>query len=181
MFAEPTTLVPTLWVGTSLGSVLTILITPPDPDSRSSQPVVVSLVGVTIFRLKGSILAMSFLDCSGTLIPYSFESWRDDNREKRDSSKRFSSSSFLFSKTTFSGTPTKSQTRMSPTLNEYQNRDSFNDRQFVVIASEKQARVVALPSQTCVYRQQIADTDFVVKAETISLRGKYSILKFIPL
>lgn len=83
-FIEPTTLTPTLWVGTSLGSVLTIMITPPDPDSRSSQPVVVSLIGATIFRLKGSILTMSFLDCSGAIIPYSFESWRDDTREKRD-------------------------------------------------------------------------------------------------
>lgn len=82
---EPTVLTPTLWVGTSLGSVLTILITPPDPDSRSSQPVVVSLVGVTIFRLKGPILTMSFLDCNGGLIPYTFESWKDDNRERRDS------------------------------------------------------------------------------------------------
>lgn len=62
---------------------------------------------------------------------------------------------------------------MSPTLGESQIRggDNFGDRQFVVIASEKQARVVALPSQTCVYRQQIADTDFVVKAETISIKG----------
>lgn len=59
---------------------------------------------------------------------------------------------------------------MSPTLIENRN-DSFGDRQFVVIASEKQARVVALPSQTCIYRQQIADTEFVVKAETILLRG----------
>lgn len=81
---EPSLLTPTLWVGTSLGSVLTILITPPDPDSRSSQPVVVSLVGVTIFRLKGSILTMSFLDCNGALIPYTFESWRDENKERRD-------------------------------------------------------------------------------------------------
>lgn len=75
-------------MGTSLGSVLTILITPPDPDSRSSQPVVVSLVGVSIFRLKGAILTMSFLDCNGALIPYTFESWRDDNRDKRDSKFR---------------------------------------------------------------------------------------------
>lgn len=61
---------------------------------------------------------------------------------------------------------------MSPTLGETMNRgDSFGDRQFVVIASEKQARVVALPSQTCIYRQQLADTDFVVKAEIISIKG----------
>lgn len=61
---------------------------------------------------------------------------------------------------------------MSPTLGENQNRtDSVADRQYVVIASEKQARVVGLPSQTCMYRQQIADTDFVVKAEVISVKG----------
>lgn len=49
---------------------------------------------------------------------------------------------------------------------------AFSDRQFIVITSEKQARVVALPSQNCVYRQQIVDTDFIVKAEIISIKGK---------
>lgn len=33
-----------------------------------------------MFRLKGSILSMSFLDCNGALIPYSYEPWKDDNR-----------------------------------------------------------------------------------------------------
>ncbi|KAJ8945856.1 hypothetical protein NQ318_002694 [Aromia moschata] len=161
--SEPTVLTPTLWVGTSLGSVLTILITPPDPDSRSSQPVVVSLVGATIFRLKGSILAISFLDCNGTLIPNTFESWKDDNREKRDK------------------TPTRNQNRMSPTLGgEILSRgDTFTDRQFVVMASEKQARVVALPSQTCVYRQQLADSDFVVKADVITLKESVCLVCYL--
>lgn len=59
---------------------------------------------------------------------------------------------------------------MSPTLSG-STTDNFNDRQFIVITSEKQARVVALPSQNCVYRQQIADTDYVVKTEIISLKG----------
>lgn len=65
---------------------------------------------------------------------------------------------------------------MSPTPGgEYSSgaSSSSGDRQFVVIASEKQARVVALPSQNCVYRQQIVDTDFVVKAEIVSLKGIY--------
>lgn len=71
---------------------------------------------------------------------------------------------------------------MSPTLGESQSRaDNFGDRQFVVIASEKQARVVALPSQTCVYRQQIADTDFVVKAETISVKGTKTVSVLLSL
>uniref|UniRef100_A0A6P7F905 Syntaxin-binding protein 5-like n=1 Tax=Diabrotica virgifera virgifera TaxID=50390 RepID=A0A6P7F905_DIAVI len=160
--SEPSTLTPTLWVGTSLGSVITIYITPPDVDSRSSQPVVVSLVGATVFRLKGSILTMSFLDCNGSLIPYSFESWRDEQKEKRDR------------------TPTRNNMRMSPTLGgDTVRSDNLSDRQFVVMASEKQARIVALPSQTCVYRQQLADADFVVKAEVISMRDSVCLACYI--
>lgn len=63
---------------------------------------------------------------------------------------------------------------MSPTLGGGSgsgSSDSFSDRQFIAITSEKTARVVALPSQNCVYRQQIAETDYVVKAEIISLKG----------
>lgn len=69
------------------------------------------------------------------------------------------------------GTPTKGNNRMSPTLS---GSDSFSDRQFIAITSEKSARVIALPSQNCVYRQQIADTDYVVKAEIISFKGKFA-------
>ena len=38
----------------------------------------------TIFRLKGCILTMSFLDCNGALIPYSYEAWKDENKEGRE-------------------------------------------------------------------------------------------------
>nr|CAD7441658.1 unnamed protein product [Timema bartmani] len=207
---------PTLWVGTSLGSVLTIMINlPPPGETRITQPVVVSpcevsllltivqsfraldttsitsypglahyyarsllmqftippslvMVTGTIFRLKGSILTMSFLDCNGALIPYSFETWRDENKDRE--------------KIMFAGcaeTPTKSSSnnRMSPTLSSGSgSQDQFGDRQFVVFTSEKQSRVVALPSHNCVYRQQLADVDFVVKAEIISLKGEFTLL-----
>lgn len=58
---------------------------------------------------------------------------------------------------------------MSPTLNQ---ESSFGDRQFMVITSEKQSRIVALPSQNCVYRLQITETDYVVRAEIVSMKGK---------
>lgn len=69
-----------------------------------------------------------------------------------------------------SGTPTKSlvDNRMSPTNSGEQ---TWGDRQFVVIASEKVARVVALPSQNCVYKQIITEVSFVVKAEIIQIKG----------
>lgn len=81
------------------------------------------------------------------------------------------------------GTPTKQgSNRMSPTLgagSSSGSSDSFSDRQFIAITSEKTARVIALPSQNCVYRQQIADTDYVVKAEVISLKGTLSHFQYI--
>lgn len=43
--------------------------------------------GGSMFRLKGSILSMSFLDCNGALIPYSYEPWKDENRSS-DASRR---------------------------------------------------------------------------------------------
>ncbi|KAI8421375.1 hypothetical protein MSG28_009455 [Choristoneura fumiferana] len=164
--SDPTTLLPTLWIGTSLGSVLTMMISLPEPDQRHTQPVVVSMTGGPIFRLKGAILAMSFLDCNGALIPYSFESWKDDAKDVRERRER---------------TPTKqgssgSGSRMSPTPGA---DAGAGDRQFVVIASEKQARVVALPSQNCVYRQQIVDTDFVVKAEIVSLKDSVCLVNYL--
>lgn len=58
---------------------------------------------------------------------------------------------------------------MSPTLNQ---ESSFGDRQFMVITSEKQCRIVALPSQNCVYRLQITETDYVVRAEVVSMKGE---------
>lgn len=73
------------------------------------------------------------------------------------------------------GTPTKS--RMSPTLVGMQQDScsssaSLGDQQYIVITSEKQGRVVALPSQNCLYKQQISETDYVIKAEIINLKGE---------
>lgn len=42
---DPTSLLPTLWVGTSLGSVLTVAIQLPELDDRKTQPVLVTIAG----------------------------------------------------------------------------------------------------------------------------------------
>lgn len=151
---------PTLWVGTSLGSVIQVMLVIPPLEGRLSNPAQVTPSG-TIFRLKGSVLAMSFLDCNGALIPYQFESWKDANKEKK-----------------LERTPTKSlvDNRMSPTNSGEQ---TWGDRQFVVIASEKVARVVALPSQNCVYKQIITEVSFVVKAEIIQIKDSVCLVCYV--
>lgn len=124
---------------------------------------------------------MSFLDCNGALVPYSYEPWKDEG--KRDSNKKHKhypsynifTINFLSEVLSVTDTPTKSTNRMSPTLNQ---ESSFGDRQFMVITSEKQSRIVALPSQNCVYRLQITETDFIVRAEIISMKGRISFSMF---
>jgi syntaxin-binding protein 5 len=73
---------PTLWVGTSLGSILVISISLPNggKEARKNDHVAASPSG-TIFRIKGPILLMSFLDWTGQVVQGSFEAWRDESRE----------------------------------------------------------------------------------------------------
>ncbi|XP_018307502.1 syntaxin-binding protein 5 isoform X4 [Mycetomoellerius zeteki] len=155
---------PTLWIGTSLGSVQTVVFNTPAHSERHAHPVVVSTCNGSTFKLKGCILSMSFLDCNGALIPYSYESWKDENTDGKERNKS-------------QGKCTNS--RMSPSTNTQVSGDNFEDRQFVVLVSEKQARVVALPSQNCIYRQQLAETHIVIKAEVTSLKDNVCLVCYV--
>ena len=154
---------PTLWIGTTLGSVQPIVFNTPTSGERHAQAVIISTskLGGTTFKLKGAILTMSFLDCNGALMPYSYDSWKDDNIEYRDRSK--------------------SQGKLiSPRIpSPVSGGMGFEDRQFVVLTSEKQAKVIALPSQNCVYRQQLADASIVIKAEITSLKDSVCLVCYI--
>ncbi|XP_053979086.1 syntaxin-binding protein 5 isoform X7 [Hylaeus volcanicus] len=157
--------VPTLWIGTSLGSIQTVIFNTPVRGERHVQPVVVSSCNGSTFKLKGSIILMSFLDCNGALIPCSYESWKDETVEGKDRNKS-------------QGKCTNS--RMSPSLNtQVTTGDGFEDRQFVVLTSEKQARVLALPSQNCLYRQQLAETHIVIKSEITSIKDNVCLVCYV--
>ncbi|KAK0078688.1 hypothetical protein PV325_002191 [Microctonus aethiopoides] len=156
---------PTLWIGTSLGSIQTIVFNSPAPEERHIQPVIISTCNGSSFKLKGCILTMAFLDCNGGLIHYSYESWRDENTEGKERNKGQS----------------KSNSRMSPLLNAQVSAGEGNidDRQFAVLISEKQARVVALPSQNCVYRQQLSETHVAIKAEITTIKDSVCLVCYV--
>ncbi|XP_011309948.1 syntaxin-binding protein 5-like [Fopius arisanus] len=116
------------------------------------------------FKLKGCILTMSFLDCNGALIPNAFESWKDDSVDGKSSKSKSINSS-----------------RMSPLLNAQAvgGAEGFEDQQFLVLTSEKQAKVVALPSQNIVYRQQLSETHAVIKAEITTLKDSVCLMCYV--
>lgn len=41
---------------------------------------------------------------------------------------------------------------------------------YVVLVSEKQARVLSLPSQTCPYKATLSETSFVVRADVVQIK-----------
>ncbi|RUS70838.1 hypothetical protein EGW08_021397, partial [Elysia chlorotica] len=157
---------PCLWVGTSLGSVIVIVLIL-QPDQRLSQPVIVSPSG-SLYRLKGAIVCMSFLDFRGSLIPCLSEQWRD-TRDNKDMSERASKASSR------QISVNNSKAKISPTSSTEIN----NDRQFAIICSEKQARVISLPSQTCAFKVKVTESSFVVRAEVVGMRDSVCLMCYV--
>ncbi|XP_067848437.1 syntaxin-binding protein 5-like isoform X2 [Heptranchias perlo] len=140
------TLSPCLWVGTSLGTVLVISLNLPPEEQRHSEPLMVSPSG-TVLMLKGALLTFSSLDSLGGLIHPPYEVWRDPNSEDKDERGR------KRKLVTFS--PSSSQ--------------EMRDHQYVVLCSEKQAKLYTLPSQSCLYVHNITETSFVLRADIVTM------------
>lgn len=150
---------PCLWVGTTLGTVLVIALNlPPGGEQRLLQPVIVSPSG-TILRLKGAILRMAFLDTTGCLVPPAYEPWREHNvpeeKDEKEKSKK---------RRPVSVSPSSSQ--------------EISENQYAVICSEKQAKVISLPTQNCAYKQNITETSFVLRGDVVALSSSVCLACF---
>ncbi|XP_065110419.1 syntaxin-binding protein 5 isoform X3 [Paramisgurnus dabryanus] len=147
--------VPSLWIGTSQGNMLAITLTVPStPEQRMQQSVGISFCG-SVVSLKGGILCMAQLDSSGTLVPHVYEPWYEPNapEEEREQTR-------------------KRRPNSPPSSQENQ------DCQYAVVCSMKQAKVVALPSQNCIYKHNITETSFVLRADVVTLSAGLCIACF---
>ncbi|XP_078261656.1 syntaxin-binding protein 5a isoform X2 [Rhinoraja longicauda] len=150
---------PCLWVGTTLGTVLVIVLNlPPGGEQRLTQPVIVSPSG-TILRLKGAILRMAFLDTTGSLIHPAHDPWKEPNvQEEKDEKDKCR--------------------KLRPVSVSPSSSQEISETQYAVICSEKQAKVISLPSQNCVYKHNITETSFVLRADIVGLNGSICLACF---
>lgn len=170
-------LTPCLYVGTSLGTVLGLaLAVPPAGEQRQLQSLTVTPIGETtalawgvpavllnpvngalcyrpsgmLVRLKGSLLKMALLDSSGSLLPHAYESWYETNAtadgEEREKVRK------------------RRPASVSPSVSQ-----DLNESQYAVMCSEKQAKVVSLPSQACIYKHNITETSFILRADVVQM------------
>lgn len=144
------TLTPCLYVGTSLGTVLTLALTlPPAGEQRQLQPVIISPTGMLV-RLKGSHLRMAFLDSTGALLPPAFDPWYEPN-------------------VTADGEEREKVRKRRPVSVSPSTSQDLNESQYAVVCSEKQAKVISLPSQTCIYKHSITETSFILRADVVQM------------
>ncbi|XP_032402965.1 syntaxin-binding protein 5 isoform X10 [Xiphophorus hellerii] len=148
---------PCLLVGTTQGSVMMVALSlQPGGDQKLQQPLSFASCG-TLVHLKGGILTMALLDAAGTMLPPSCEAWYDPNASDEEKEKE------------------KTRRRRPATPPSSQEGQ---DSQFAVLCSEKQANVVAMPSQTSIYKHNITETSFVLRADVVQMAGAYCIACF---
>ncbi|XP_051264652.1 syntaxin-binding protein 5a isoform X1 [Dicentrarchus labrax] len=143
-------LTPCLYVGTTLGTVLALGLTlPPAGEQRQLQPVIISPTGMLV-RLKGSIMRMAFLDSTGSLLPPAYEPWYEPN-------------------VTADGEEREKVRKRRPVSVSPSTSQDLSESQYAVVCSEKQAKVMALPSQTCIYKHSITETSFILRADVVQM------------
>ncbi|KAJ8352525.1 hypothetical protein SKAU_G00240010 [Synaphobranchus kaupii] len=139
---------PCLWVGTSLGVVLTLALSiPADDEDRLDEPVTVAPSG-SVLMLKGSVLRFGSLDCGGAPVPSPYEAWRDPHAyEDHDRPRKRKLVNF---------SPASSQ-------------DVAGEGHLAVVCSERQAKVFLMPLQTCLFVHNITESSFVLRADVVSV------------
>jgi syntaxin-binding protein 5 len=150
------TLCECLYVGTTLGSLIGIVINLPERgEARLSEPVVVSPSG-SLFRLRGAVLTMCFLDSSSST---GAQIRGGDALENvRLPAKHASPSAGASAHGSQDGSPSA-------------HNALTGDQQVIVICTEKMAAVFAIPSQRQMYSQTITESSTVVCAEIINFGG----------
>lgn len=103
-----------------------------------------------LVRVKGSIMRMAFLDSTGALVPHAFEPWFEPN-------------------VTADGEEREKVRKRRPVSVSPSTSQDLNESQYAVVCSEKQAKVISLPSQTCIYKHSITETSFILRADVVQM------------
>jgi len=110
---------------------------------------------------------MALLDSAGALLPPAYEQWYDPNASDEDKEKERS----------------KRRRPTSPPAASSQEGGGGGgggvaEGQYAVVCSEKQAKVMAMPSQAVVFKHNITESSFVLRADVVQMANTYCIACF---
>ncbi|XP_041721601.1 syntaxin-binding protein 5-like isoform X9 [Coregonus clupeaformis] len=137
-----------LWVGTSLGVVLLLPMSIPTEEEERLEDTITMGPSGTVLMLKGSVLRFAFLDCGGTLIQSPYEVWRDPNGPED---------------------PDRPRRRKLVNFSPSSSQEACGDGHLAVVCSEKQAKVILMPTQAVLFTHNITESSFVLRADVVSV------------
>ncbi|XP_075252173.1 syntaxin-binding protein 5-like isoform X2 [Convolutriloba macropyga] len=163
----------TIWLGTSMSSVACVVLKQYHSPSTSSHqlngtgtncgPGGSTPVGRKMIyspsnlglmcSARGALISICFLDSTGAIVKQPDET----NTDKKTGT--------LMSKGGAYSNGTSAQ------MNNGSEEATNNDRQFLVLASDKEAKVISLPSHNVVFRQRLTETSYIVRADPIIISG----------
>ncbi|XP_017493106.1 PREDICTED: syntaxin-binding protein 5-like, partial [Rhagoletis zephyria] len=169
MTKNDSTPTPTLWVGTNFGSVIVISLTMPDNyDNRVlCLQTVLATPTPCIFRLKGPILNIGFMDSTGALLSLKADQWKDSPADIPGGSATAKRTGSLTIARSGSGGAGSKPAKISPSSS---SSSDFRDSHLVVITSEKQVRLIAMPLQLCAQKANITETSQAVRADIVQMK-----------
>ena len=109
-------------------------------------------------RVKGSIMRMAFLDSTGMLLPPPHEPWFEPNVTASDGEE-------------------KGRKRRPVSVSPSASQD-LSESQYAVVCSEKQAKVLSLPSQNCVHKHSITEASFILRADVVQMSNSVCLAVF---
>jgi len=134
---------PSLWVGTSLGTVALVALSVPTQEQRLSQPVLSNCTG-TVLNHNHCVLDITLMDRCGNIVMPPFNFWRGKD----------------------SANPDANRTNIS-NLNV-----ETNAKQHVAVTTEKQIKVRTLPTFKTLHAvEPVVGDHFIVKAEVMIVEG----------
>lgn len=162
-------------VGTSLGSVIFVIINMPDRgDPRSTEPVVVSPSG-SLFRIRGALLSISLIECSSTPLSIRedepLENVKSTNKGLRATSATAASTYHQSTNSLASSTASSTTVGADSTVTNNSHAGPQGDQQLVIFCTEKSAAVYSLPSQRQMNIQTITESASVIRASVINFGG----------
>ncbi|CAD5113200.1 DgyrCDS2387 [Dimorphilus gyrociliatus] len=160
-----------VWIGTSLGSVLVLTLSPPTGGGAGDEDItLMPSPSGTIFRLKGALICISFYDV--LTVPVCSN---DNSVENSQTTPPGPTSTTSRQRIQRQQSVSSSRAKISPTTSQEQS----NDKQLVILCSEKQARVVSLPSHQVVHKAKLTDSYVVVRANVIQIKETLCLVAYV--
>lgn len=132
-----------------------------------------------IFRLKGPILNIGFMDSLGNLLSLKADQWKDGSgpSSSEGSATARRTGSLTINRSGSGGGSGKevgniAASKISPTSSSADFRDSH----LVVLTSEKQVRLIAMPLQLCAQKANITETSQAVRADIVHMKTQGTLI-----